>query len=54
MITYLKQIIPNDVRARVVDYVMVASLFAGFTVVCLILVGIKLRNELAEIGNILP
>jgi Flp pilus assembly pilin Flp len=53
MITYLKRVIPSEVRARVIDYVMITSMFAVFIISSLLLVGTKLSNEFVEVGNIL-
>ncbi len=52
MITSLGKAIPRDVRARIVDYVMITSLSTIFIVSCLFLVGAKLHNTFVEISAV--
>ena len=53
MISSLKKAIPNDVRARLIDYYMIIFLSAVFIVSCLHLVCAKLNDEFVELGNML-
>ena len=53
MITSLKKAIPSDVCARIVDYFIITTLSAAFTIGCFVLVCIKLNNAFVEIRTIL-
>jgi Flp pilus assembly pilin Flp len=52
--TYLKRLIPADVRARLVDYGMITLLLAISIISSLFFVGTRLSNEFLEISNMLP
>jgi len=52
MITSPGKAIQRDVRARIVDYVMITSLSTIFIVRCLLLVGAKLSNAFVAISAV--
>jgi Flp pilus assembly pilin Flp len=53
MISSLKKAIPNDVRARLLDYAIITSLSSIVVISCLLVVRTALNNAFAEISNML-
>lgn len=48
-----KRSLLSEAGARLIDFALVVSLIAVFSVCCLLILGAKLSSEFTEIGNAL-